>query len=241
MKLESEENNCYVYRHIRDDTGDVFYIGIGLTPLFKRAYSKHSRNNYWKNIVKFTDYTVEILIENVDWSTACEKEIEFIKLYGRKDLKLGTLVNMTDGGEGAIGYIFSDDVKKKHSERMSGKNHHFYGKKFTIEHCKKISDSSKGKGLGENNIFYGKTHTLESKLKISKTHKGKTLSKEHLEKLSIRMSRGIHPLAKLVLDTETGIFYDCARDAADAKNINYGTLNGFLKGKYNNKTSFIYV
>lgn len=241
MNKDNKENNCYVYRHIRNDTNEIFYIGIGSTSLFKRAYSKHNRNNYWKNIVKFTDYTVEILIEDIDWLTACEKEIEFIKLYGRKDLKLGTLVNMTDGGEGAIGYIFSDIVKKKHSERMSGENHHFYGKKFTKEHCKKISDSSKGKGLGENNIFYGKKHTLESKLKISNTHKGKKISDYQLKTLSIRMTRGKHPLAKLILDNETGIFYDCIRDAADVKNINYGTLNGFLKGKYKNKTSFIYA
>ena len=236
-----KENNCYVYRHIRNDTDEVFYIGIGVTPLFKRAYSKHNRNNYWKNIVKFTDYTVEILIENVSWLTACEKEIEFITLYGRKDLKLGTLVNMTNGGEGTIGYIPSDATKKKQRERMKGKNHYFYGKKFTIEHCKKISDSNKGRGLGDKNSFYGKTHSDETKLKMSKVHKGKKISDFQLNIISIRMTRGKHPLAKLILDTETGIFYDCIRDAADVKNINYSTLNGFLKGRYKNKTSFIYA
>lgn len=236
-----KKDNCYIYRHIRNDTNEVFYIGIGSTSFFKRAYSKHNRNNYWKNIVKFTDYTVEILIEDINWLTACEKEIEFIKLYGRKDLKLGTLVNMTDGGEGTIGYVFSDTVKKKQSERMRGKNHYFYGKKFTKEHCKKISDSNKGLSLGVNNPFYGKKHTLESKLKISEIHKGKKISDSQLKTISIRMTRGKHPLARLILDTETGIFYDCIRDAADAKNINYCTLNGFLKGRYKNKTSFIYV
>ena len=242
MKLEEiNKNNCYVYRHIRNDTDEVFYIGIGSTPLFKRAYSKHNRNNYWNNIVKSTNYTIEILFEDVDWLTACKKEIEFIKLYGRKDLKLGSLVNMTDGGDGTIGYVFSDIIKNKQHERMCGKNHYFYGKKFTKEHRQKISDSNKGRGLGENNSFYGEKHTLETKLKISNTHKGKTISDSQLKILSIRMTRGNHPLAKLILDTETGIFYDCIRDAADVKNINYGTLSGFLKGRYKNKTSFIYA
>jgi uncharacterized protein involved in tellurium resistance len=35
---------------------------------------------------------------NTIWEEACKKETFFISYYGRKDLGLGSLVNMTDGG-----------------------------------------------------------------------------------------------------------------------------------------------
>lgn len=52
--------------------------------------------------------------------------------------------------------------------------------------------------------------------------------------------RGLSKSAKIVLDLETGIFYDCAKDAADAKNIKYSTLKGKLNGNDNNNTDLIY-
>jgi hypothetical protein len=98
-----------VYRHIRTDINEPFYIGIGDKE--NRAYSQRSRNKYWKNIAK-KGYEVEIMFEDLTWDQACEKEKEFIALYGRKDLKTGTLVNLTDGGEGALGRPMTERLKK---------------------------------------------------------------------------------------------------------------------------------
>jgi len=99
-------NKYYVYRHVRLDTNEVFYIGIGTknendikNNFYTRAYSLY-RNKHWKSIVDKTDYKVEILFESDDRKFIENKEIEFIALYGRKDLNKGTLVNLTDGGEG---------------------------------------------------------------------------------------------------------------------------------------------
>jgi len=89
-----------LYRHIRLDTNTPFYIGIGQDE--KRAYDKHHRNDHWKRIVKKHGYKVHIMMDDLTWEEACQKEIEFIQLYGRKDLGLGTLVNMTDGGDGNL-------------------------------------------------------------------------------------------------------------------------------------------
>lgn len=47
--------------------------------------------------------------------------------------------------------------------------------------------------------------------------------------------------AKIVLDLQTGIFYDSAKKAAESKNIGYGSLMSQLNGGSKNKTSFIYV
>jgi hypothetical protein len=46
---------------------------------------------------------------------------------------------------------------------------------------------------------------------------------------------------RLVMNTQTGIFYDSIKDAANAHSINYRTLHGYIKGRYVNKTSLIVV
>lgn len=98
-----------VYKHTRLDKNEPFYIGIGKTE--KRAYSKIGRNNRWNKIIKKTNYIIEIIHFDLTWEEACEKEKELIKLYGRKDLGTGTLINMTDGGEGVVGRRIYNDGK----------------------------------------------------------------------------------------------------------------------------------
>jgi len=87
-----------VYQHRRKDTNEVFYIGIGKSK--NRARSKRARNTYWLNIVNKFGYETDILIDGISWEEAIQVEIGLIKDIGRLDLKKGSLVNMTDGGEG---------------------------------------------------------------------------------------------------------------------------------------------
>ena len=89
-----------VYKHIRISDNEIFYIGIGYNA--KRAYSKKNRNLYWKNYTNKHQYKVEITHTNICWEEACSIEKYLISFYGRKDLLLGNLLNMTDGGEGLI-------------------------------------------------------------------------------------------------------------------------------------------
>ena len=107
-----------LYRHIRLDKNEPFYIGIGNSK--HRAGKKDSRNSIWHNIVAKSPYRVDIIMDNLTWQEACEKEIEFIALYGRKDLKNGTLVNMTDGGEGCLNVIKTEESKIKISIAKTG-------------------------------------------------------------------------------------------------------------------------
>jgi hypothetical protein len=96
----------FLYRHIRIDTNEPFYVGVGKKrprSQYERAYSKRDRNKYWKHIFALTEIVVEILFETDDRDLILSKEIEFISLYGRKE-QGGTLVNMTDGGDGLFGY-----------------------------------------------------------------------------------------------------------------------------------------
>jgi hypothetical protein len=141
-----------VYRHIRLDKNEVFYVGIGKTEA--RPHSVNDRNRYWKNITNKTDYRVDILFDDLTWNEACEKEIEFIELYGRKDLGKGTLVNLTNGGDGSNG------AKRNYTDENPSP---IKGRKQTDEHKKKRAEARKGKKLSQ-----------EVKNKISNSHKGKT-------------------------------------------------------------------
>lgn len=102
-----------VYRHVRLDLNVPFYVGIGVKN--SRAFAKDGRNKHWKSITSLSEYRVDILMDDIDIGFAKEKEKEFILMYGRSDMNLGTLCNHTDGGDGSFNRIVSDDEKKKRS------------------------------------------------------------------------------------------------------------------------------
>ena len=203
---------AYVYRHIRLDKNEPFYIGIGSDENYKRAKAKTGRNKIWKGIVNKTQYEVEILLDNLTWVQACEKEKEFISIYGRIDKHNGILVNLTDGGDGAFGVIMSEERKKQISELSKG-NKSRTGQKISNEVKKKMSEAHKGlkhkpftEQGWENFIkarkatrgrkqsieeienrrksLIGKKRTQEAKDKISKANKGKKMSEEARKKMS---------------------------------------------------------
>jgi hypothetical protein len=132
-----------VYKHIRLDTNEVFYVGIGKSE--KRAYDKR-RSSIWKSITNKTKYDIQILRKDLSWGDACELEKILISHYGRRDLCLGTLVNMTDGGDGTIGFTPTDEMNKKRSEKLKGRI-------FTQEHKDKISKALKGHKVSEKSLM----------------------------------------------------------------------------------------
>ncbi len=97
----------YVYLHITED-GIPFYIGKGIN---KRAFSINGRNNFWKRIVEKYGYDILIIEDGLTEIEAFEREIYWIKRIGRRDLGLGTLVNMTNGGEGSGGNFKKIEIK----------------------------------------------------------------------------------------------------------------------------------
>jgi hypothetical protein len=108
-------NNC-IYYHLKP-CGEVFYIGIGND---KRPNSKQNRNKYWHNIIEKYGYEVQVLKNDLSWEDAIELEILLISWFGRKDLKLGTLVNMTDGGEGNKNIVMTPESNMKRSLALKG-------------------------------------------------------------------------------------------------------------------------
>lgn len=65
----------------------------------------------------------------------------------------------------------TDDWKRKISESNSGEKHWAYGKTFTEEHRKKLSDSIRGKMAGEKHPLWGKKMSEETRKKMSEKQK----------------------------------------------------------------------
>ena len=187
---------AYVYQHIRNDTNEIFYIGIGSDTegKYKRAYTKDSRNNpHWNRIVNKVGYRVEILIDGISWEEACKEEIRLIKHYGRRDLNEGTLVNMTDGGEGNLNPSIETRLKisKAHiGMKASEETRLKLRNRLVSEETKlKLKKASTGRKVSEetrlklSKIHKGKLVSEETRLKISKTHMGMAVSEETKLKL----------------------------------------------------------
>lgn len=183
---------AYVYRHIRLDKNEPFYIGISGDNVYERASCNKRRSKYWKRIANKTEYLVEIILDDLTWEEACDKEREFITLYGRKDLGTGTLVNLTDGGEGLFNP--SAETREKIKNKLLGHIPWNKGKKGlykataeTIEKlkCKRPGVSEKLKGRKQSAEVIqnratkntGKKRSAETKAKISAAHIGKPKKK----------------------------------------------------------------
>ena len=144
-----------VYRHRRLDNNKIFYVGIGKSK--QRAYNKYHRSGFWKRIVNKTDYSVEIIAEVDTWEEACELEQLLIQEYGRINTNTGILCNLTDGGEGVLGHIHSNETITKISNSKKGCISPNKGSKYSEERALKCSSLFRNDKLildTENGIYY---------------------------------------------------------------------------------------
>ena len=129
--------------------------GYKHNPHFTSAIEKYG----WENIKH------EILFENLSKEEACQKEIELIKIYNATNREFG--YNQSTGGEYASGH---HTVSKKMLEANRRIGLQRRGAKLPEEYRIHISDSKKE----EKNPMYGRRFSEEHKRKISEANKGKT-------------------------------------------------------------------
>ena len=101
-------------------------------------------------------------------------------------------------------------------------------------------------GLGGLNIALQGTNdksgvmSEETKLKVSIANTGKKRTKEQNIAMS-KLRQGVPISGKLLLDTQTGIFYNSVADACKSYKYKYGTLRSFLNGQAKNKSNLINI
>jgi hypothetical protein len=150
---------------------EPFYIGKGQT---KRAYAHFSekiektKNSFKINkinkILKETGKNPFIIkiIENLDNKKALEAEILFIKNIGRG--KMGPLTNLTEGGEGMIGYKHTEKGKRliieSNKRRVVSKDTRVkisMGVKLSgFRPTPEMRENQRKRVTGNKNFFYGK-------------------------------------------------------------------------------------
>lgn len=177
-------NKFYIYQHTRLDTNEIFYIGIGSN---YRCNNKINRNNYWKNIVNITKYSIEIVLNNLTRQEACEIEKYLIAYYGRKDLGLGLLVNRTDGGDTNSGKIISKETRLKMKNAKIGKKAS-EETKLKMRNSRKINNNYKTRKVidMESLIVYNSIKHASENLNINYTLLRSHLYKRRYNKTNIR-------------------------------------------------------
>jgi len=136
--------------------------------------------------------------------------------------------------------VLSDEMKLKISKSLTGFRH-------TDESRAKISKGLTGRPVSEKTRLklyeYNKNKkvSLETARKISEALKGRKIPKDVIEKRRKSQSGSNSAHARIVLNTENGVFYGCIKEAAECYGINKSTLNNFLIGHRKNKTSLVYA
>jgi hypothetical protein len=123
-------DHYHVYAYLRED-GSPYYIGKG------KDRWRWTQNHVAKIPPK---ERLRIVADYLTNEEACAKEIALIKLLGRKDLGTGILRNLTDGGEGAPGRIYTEEMRIKQRSKMKGRS----GPPMSEEGKKRLSKSMKG-------------------------------------------------------------------------------------------------
>jgi len=166
----------YVYKWIRLDTNQVFYIGKGHGNRYK---DRNMRNRYFNNVVNkvgMDNIVIKFIETDLDEETAFEKERYYIKYYK----ELGhRLTNLTSGGDGSSDWysFISDEEKERHREISKS----FLGRHHTEETKKKMSKSMTG--LKHHFTDESRQRLIDSVKSRPAPFKGKHLSEEAKEKI----------------------------------------------------------
>lgn len=168
---------------------EPFYIGLGKNnridvhiQKWRTNNSNTTKNRKIRKILKENLEPIRYkLYEDITLNTAKRLEIYLIKLIGRRDLGLGTLTNLTDGGDGSNNVIITEEQREQKRIKMiqqwkdgvydnrdlSGEKNPFYNKTHTDETKDKIRNKIGDSRKGELNANFGNSWTEEQRKKAS--------------------------------------------------------------------------
>jgi hypothetical protein len=153
--------NFYTYTYFDPERQVPIYVGKGKG---QRAYDHlgRTKNRRFYNRLRLLGKkglqpTITVSPSESE-NAAFDEEKRLIALYGRKDLGLGPLYNMTDGGEGASGAVPSAETRTKLSEAVKAsytpelramRSSQFKNKKASREARAKMSAAKLGTNRSE--------------------------------------------------------------------------------------------
>jgi len=159
--------NSLIYK-ITNTRNNKVYIGKTTSSLKKRKGQyfsesfKTKRNRLINKAIRkhgWDSFSWEILCYCDNLDELAKKEKEFIKKYKsfykeNKSIIAKHGYNMTEGGEGNLGYVWTNEAR----EKIKGKNNHRFGKKLTKEQREHLK-----------NINLNRKHSKSSISKLKKT------------------------------------------------------------------------
>ncbi|KKM99139.1 hypothetical protein LCGC14_1150850 [marine sediment metagenome] len=179
-----------MYINIKDMT--PFYVGKGSKDRWKPQYHQHNAQPVLVNKIRkmgMKNIFVCFPFTGLDHKDALVFERMLINIYGRKDLNIGPLLNLTDGGDGLEGYTHSEETKAKMratQKRLIKEGKvtppcYWKGKCRPDADKKKISETLKG----SPSPMKGKKHSETTKRKMSVAAKArKPMTEKHRKHLS---------------------------------------------------------
>jgi len=222
--------NCGIYK-ITSPTGRI-YIGQSIN--IKSRWVSYSSPSGAKGQVGLQRSLIKYGIKNHQFDIieyCSEEELNCSERFWQDEFDVLSRngLNCVLTKCGGVKRVLSEESRDKIRVSKLGNLNPNFGKKASAYTTNLRVEQMKG----EKHYLFGKSQSQES------------IEKQKATKLKNKIGhRGSNPKAKIVLCTETGIFYDCAMDAADAYQISYSNLKDILNPNNDNRinnTSLIYV
>ena len=193
---------------------EEIYVGKGKK---RRAYDHLKRTGMHPFVqrlqfMKKNDIEPQIeIIPAIDESHAYFMEECLIQIIGRKDLGLGSLLNLTDGGEGPAGYKHTESHKIHMSKKTIGKRY-----SLGCIRTQEFKDNLKEYAIA-NNVRPGLPKTEQAR--------------NNYDKSLFQKGQKPHNFGKFKPVIINNVIFNSVKEAAQVLNINISTIYSNLRTK----------